>query len=90
MIKAKQKIVHGRGVKCFFIASSRVAVKGMISDTQLKLAHPHVIKPHRWCADMAIYQKSLPYNIGYHGSTGLPTNQISVIVRNSNQVMLSL
>ena len=79
MIKAKQKIVHGRGVKCFFIASSRVAVKGMISDTH-KLAHPHVIKPHRWCTDIAIYQKSLSYNIDYHGSTGLPTNRISVVV----------
>ena len=72
--------------KSFFTVSSRVEVRNLVLNT---VAHPDVVEPHRWCADKLLYKKHFHNNIGRHGTTGLLTNHICVVVRKSNNHIMT-
>ena len=72
--------------KSFFTASSRVKVRNLVLNT---VAYPDVVEPHRWCADKLLYKKHYHKSIRRHGTTGLPTNHICVVVRKSNNHIIT-
>ena len=66
--------------RSYFSSTSRNQVRNLVLNA---IAHPDVVEPRQWCADKLLYKERFAnYNtIGQHGTTGLPTNQICVVVR---------
>ena len=72
--------------KSFFTSTSKVQVRNLVLNT---VAHPDVVEPHRWCADKLLYKKRFHYTIGQHGTTALPSDRICVVVRKSNNHIIT-
>ena len=73
--------------KSYFTTTSKLQVRNMVLNT---IAHPDVVEPHRWCVDKLLYKKRFHYyTIGRHGTTALATNHICVVVRKSNNHIIT-
>ena len=72
--------------KLYFTTTSKLQVRNMVSNT---IAHPDVVEPHQWCVDKLLYKKHFHYTIGRHGTTALATNHICVVVRKSNNHIIT-
>ena len=68
--------------KAFFLSRSQDQVLNTI-------AQPDVVEPHWWCADKVLYKKHFANTIGRHGASGLDTNHIYVVVRKSNNHIIT-
>ena len=72
--------------KSYFTTTSKVQVRNLVLCT---VAHPDVVEPHRWCAEKLLYKKRFANTNGLHGTTGLSTNRICVVVRKSNNYIIT-
>ena len=72
--------------KSIFTTTSRDQVRNLFLNT---IAYLDVVEPHRWCADKIICKKRFPSNISRDGRTGCLTNRIFVVVRKSNNYMIT-
>ena len=72
--------------KSFFTTSSRTQVRNLVLSA---IAHPNVVEPQRWCPDKVLYKKRFAHKIGRHGASGLDTNHICVVVRKSDNYIIT-
>ena len=72
--------------KSYFSTTSHNQVRNLVLNA---IGHPDAVEPHRWCADKLLYKNRFVSTIGHHGTTGLLTSRICVVIRKSNHHIIT-